>query len=295
MVNNTTRLLGLEDLAVVDVLSADEGADGPIVHLVTADEQARACPECGVSAVRIKEWVTTRPRDLPAAGRRCDLRWRKRRWYCDEQTCPRGTFAEHVAQVPARARLTRRLRQAAGTAVADGGRTIVQSARDHGVSWPVVCAAFTAHAARGLPDQPAPSRCWGSMRSAVADPAGRGTIPPAAGRPSWIDGTSASSISPAGKGCSASSKAAPAPPSPAGSATAARPGVMAWRSSRSTCAPSSNPPSAPRYLKPGSWSIIFTWSSWPIRPSLRSAAASPFRSGAGVGARAAANGNCVTG
>ncbi|WP_433351483.1 ISL3 family transposase [Microtetraspora malaysiensis] len=157
MVNNTTRLLGLEGLAVVDVVSADEGVEqGPIVHLVTADEQARACPECGVAAVRVKEWVTTRPRDLPVAGRRCDLRWRKRRWYCDEQACPRGTFTEHVAQVPARARLTRRLRQAAGTAVADGGRTIVQSARDHGMSWPVVSAAFTAHAARVLPDQPDP-------------------------------------------------------------------------------------------------------------------------------------------
>lgn len=160
MVNNTTRLLGLEGLAVVDVVEAgqdrDESGQGPIVHLATDDEQARACPECGVFAERIKEWVTTRPRDLPIAGRRCDLRWRKRRWYCDEPACPRGTFTERVAQVPARARLTVRLRQAAGEAVADRGRTIVQSARDHGVSWPVACAAFTAHAQRVLPGQPAP-------------------------------------------------------------------------------------------------------------------------------------------
>ncbi|MBG0831635.1 ISL3 family transposase [Planomonospora sp. ID67723] len=160
MVNDTTRLLGLEGLAVVDVITArqdgNEYGQGPIVHLVTADETARACPECGTPAARVKEWVTTRPRDLPVAGRRCDLRWRKRRWYCDESPCPRGTFTEHVAQVPARARLTVRLRQAAGAAVADGGRTIVQSARDHGMSWPVACAAFTAHAARVLPDQPAP-------------------------------------------------------------------------------------------------------------------------------------------
>ncbi|MFG6193280.1 transposase family protein [Nonomuraea sp. JJY05] len=40
--------------------------------------------------MRVKEWVTTRPRDLPVAGRRCELRWRKRRWYCDEPGCPRG-------------------------------------------------------------------------------------------------------------------------------------------------------------------------------------------------------------
>ncbi|MFF4198291.1 hypothetical protein [Nonomuraea sp. NPDC001831] len=52
--------------------------------------------------------MTSRPRDLPVAGRCCELRWRKRRWYRDERICPRETFTEPVAQVPARARLTRR-------------------------------------------------------------------------------------------------------------------------------------------------------------------------------------------
>jgi hypothetical protein len=85
-----------------------------------------------------------------------DLRWRKRRWLCDQQDCGRQTFTEAVGEVPARARLTGRLRRAAGAAVADGGRTIVQSARDHGLSWPVVSAAFTACAAEVLPDRPQP-------------------------------------------------------------------------------------------------------------------------------------------
>jgi hypothetical protein len=110
----------------------------------------------GVFAVRVKEWVTTRPRDLAVAGRRCELRWRKRRWYCDEPGCPRGTFTEQVPQVPARARVTLRLRQASGAAVADGGRTIVQSARDHGLSWPVVSAAFVAYARQVMPAEPDP-------------------------------------------------------------------------------------------------------------------------------------------
>jgi transposase len=148
MVNDTTRLLGLQGLAVTKVV---EGEHGPIVHLETADERARACPECGVEAVRVKEWVTARPRDLPVAGRPADLRWRKRRWFCDQDRCRRGTFTEQVDQVPAGARLTERLRSAAGAAVADGGRTIVQSARDHGISWPIVAAAFTAHGLSVLP------------------------------------------------------------------------------------------------------------------------------------------------
>jgi hypothetical protein len=38
MVNDTTRLPGLEGLAVVEVVAADEdGEQGPVGHLVTAD------------------------------------------------------------------------------------------------------------------------------------------------------------------------------------------------------------------------------------------------------------------
>jgi transposase len=92
MHNETTRLLGLTGLAVVRVDDAPH--DRPVVHLITADEQARTCPGCAVAATRMKEWVTTRPRDLPVAGRRVELRWRKRRWHCDQQECERKTFTE---------------------------------------------------------------------------------------------------------------------------------------------------------------------------------------------------------
>ncbi|MFJ8600941.1 transposase family protein [Streptomyces shenzhenensis] len=51
------------------------------VHLTTADEAARACPCCGVSAVRVKGFVQTRPRDLPHGERKLPPVWRKRRWY----------------------------------------------------------------------------------------------------------------------------------------------------------------------------------------------------------------------
>ncbi|HEX5401686.1 MAG TPA: ISL3 family transposase [Pseudonocardiaceae bacterium] len=154
MHNDTTRLLGLTGLAVIRV--DDTPHDGLVVHLITTNEQARTCPGCQVRATRMKEWVTTRPRDLPVAGRPVDLRWRKRRWLCDQPGCHKRTFTEAVDEVPARARLTQRLRWAAGGAVADGGRTIVQSARDHGLSWPVVSAAFTAQATAVLPEQPEP-------------------------------------------------------------------------------------------------------------------------------------------
>ena len=97
MVNDTTRLLGLDGLAVVGVA---DGPDGPVVDLVTADEQARRCPECGTPARRSKGRRVTRPRDLPVGGRPAGLRWRKRRWRCDEPGCRRETFTEAVAAGP---------------------------------------------------------------------------------------------------------------------------------------------------------------------------------------------------
>jgi len=82
MVEDATRLLGLDGLAVVRV---DESGDGPVVHLVTAEEQARCCPGCGIRASRSKGRRVTRPRDLPVGGRRPLLLWVKRRWRCDVQ------------------------------------------------------------------------------------------------------------------------------------------------------------------------------------------------------------------
>lgn len=158
MVNDTTRLLGLDGLAVVGV---EEGPVGPVVHLVTADEAARRCPDCRTPARRSKGRRVTRPRDLQVGGRRPQLVWAKRRWRCDERACRRGSFTEAVPAVPARKRLTTRLRASAGAAVADRGRTVVQAARDHDLSWPVVAAAFSDHAEQVLPTQPQPVRVLG--------------------------------------------------------------------------------------------------------------------------------------
>lgn len=151
MVNDTTRLFGLDGVAVTSVrLDAD---DNPMLTLITRDEQARCCPECATRSRRPHGWVRTRPRDLPMAGRRTSLTWTKRRWRCEESDCPRQTFTESLPQIPSRARLTCRLRQDTGAAVADRGRSVIQSARDHEVSWPIVHAAFTAHAKAVLPPQ----------------------------------------------------------------------------------------------------------------------------------------------
>jgi hypothetical protein len=66
-----------------------------------------------------------------------------------------------VPQIPPRTRLTGRLRSAVGAAVADGGRTVIQSARDHEVSWPTAHASFARHAASALPAETPPTEHLG--------------------------------------------------------------------------------------------------------------------------------------
>ncbi|MER6528507.1 ISL3 family transposase [Streptomyces sp. NPDC001508] len=140
MDNSTTLLLGLDGLAVEKVERLVDGTRR--VHLTTADESARACPSCGVFTVHVKGFVQTRPRDLPCGERRLQRVWHKRRWYCTGPACPRRTFTEQVRQVPAGARITGRLRDAAGRRVRDAGSTVVQAARDLGLPWPTVMDAF---------------------------------------------------------------------------------------------------------------------------------------------------------
>lgn len=87
-----------------------------MVDLSTDFHSHGAARITGDGRCRSKQWTTTRPRDLPVVGRQVRLRWRKRRWYCPTAACPRKSFTEEVAQLPAHARLTMRLRQAAGAA-----------------------------------------------------------------------------------------------------------------------------------------------------------------------------------
>jgi transposase len=156
---HATVLFGLEGLAVTAVRRDEAGLRQ--VEVVTAEDTARVCPGCGVAATRVKQTVATRPRDLAHGGSRVQVLWRKRRWFCDQPGCRRKSFTEQVGQVPARARTTARLRRHAGRAVADGGRTVAQSARDHGLSWPVVHRELAAYAAEVLPEQPEPTSAVG--------------------------------------------------------------------------------------------------------------------------------------
>ena len=143
LVSDASRLLDLGGLAVDRV--ASDAFGGRVVHVVTADETASACPNCGVFSVSLKGLVCTRPRDIPYGTRGLRLIWHKRRWRCKERLCPRASFTESLPAVRARSRLTTRLRAELGYAVAEQGRVVSEAATHYGVDWSIVHAAFVAH------------------------------------------------------------------------------------------------------------------------------------------------------
>src|SRR5512144_1696131 len=115
---DATLLLDLDGLAVTAVERTGTGTRQVMVE--TADDTGAACPTCGVFSTAVKEYVCTRPRDLPQGRTSVNLVWRKRRWYCREGRCARKSFTESVSQVPPGARITTRLREHAGELVVDG-------------------------------------------------------------------------------------------------------------------------------------------------------------------------------
>jgi len=129
------------------VIEADAEADGSLtVWVVTDHPGAAVCPDCGTRSARVHEQVLARPRDVRRGFDEVRVAWLKRRWKCGSQECGRKTFTESLPGVPARCRLTERLRALAGAEVAGRGCTVAEAARWQRVSWPVAHQAFARQA-----------------------------------------------------------------------------------------------------------------------------------------------------
>src|SRR5215212_319942 len=76
--------------------------------------------------------------------------WRKRRWRCRERACGRASFTESLPAVPARARVTTRLRGECGAGIAERFSCVLAGAAHYRVSWPVAHAAYVAHVQAAL-------------------------------------------------------------------------------------------------------------------------------------------------
>lgn len=130
-------IFNLPDYRVLHAADLPDGGRRVVIESVFPP----GCPQCGLVAERVHSRRSQRLRDVPLAGATTVV-WAKRRWFCDEESCPRGTFWEATDQVPRLARATTRLRTALVEAVVDSARAASEVARSHGVSWWLVQASL---------------------------------------------------------------------------------------------------------------------------------------------------------
>lgn len=135
-------LFNLPDYEVLEVTRDQDG--GRTVVIATEVAEA-ACPDCGVLSTRVHQRKRQRLADVPFDGH-VEVAWIKKRWKCAEPLCAKKTFTEHTDQVPPRARLTQRLKDAIVEAVAGEVRAVDRVAGQFGVSWPTVQRLATAAA-----------------------------------------------------------------------------------------------------------------------------------------------------
>jgi len=104
----------------------------------------------------IKDRPSSRVRDLPHGPVPLVILVRKRRFACMGVLCPRRSFTETNAQLPVRARVTRRLTVAVAAVVMPTNRAVTEVAKDHGIAWGTV-HCILVRAAADLLGQPAPT------------------------------------------------------------------------------------------------------------------------------------------
>jgi transposase len=140
-------IVGLEDYVVLD--AGDNGDE--LMVLVGPVGLEAPCPGCGVMSGRVKSRRYCSVRDSPAFGRPTLLRVAKVALRCVNDACGRRSFTPATTQVPARARVTTRARDAIGVAGRD--RSTASVAAEYGVSWHTAWTAIKTTATRVLAER----------------------------------------------------------------------------------------------------------------------------------------------
>ena len=167
-----TMLLGIDGLAVVSVVEVDGVRQ---VHAVTDDPTAAACPACGVISDAVKGQVVSSPRDLPYGPAPIRLVWHKRRWRCREPRCERASFTESIPAIPARSRLTSRLRAECGEGIAERFTCVASAAAHYGCRGGPRTPPTSATSRRRWRRRCRRSPCSALMRSVAGGSAGSRT------------------------------------------------------------------------------------------------------------------------
>src|SRR5471032_1628175 len=157
MIDRTTLLFAPPGFRVLNVSLEPDGGRLVLVETVATEG---GCPSCGVMSSRIKDRPVCRLKDLPHGSLALHLWVCKRRFVCTEKRCARRSFTEVTDQIPARSRLTKRLRKRVSTAVTTTNRAMSEVAGEYGVAWWTVHRILVATAVKAL-GQAAPTTMIG--------------------------------------------------------------------------------------------------------------------------------------
>lgn len=142
-------LFNMPGIHVIDVDWRDER-----LHLlVETGPTVMGCPRCGVVAESHGRRVR-RLHDVPAFGAPVELRWRIRRWRCEEPDCDVAVFTEEHDLAPPREKLTTRATWWALSVIARDTASVAAVARRLGVDWHTLWSAIKPLLGR-LADDPA--------------------------------------------------------------------------------------------------------------------------------------------
>ena len=144
MSDRTTLLFALPAFRVLQVSLEPDGGRRVLVESLATEG---GCPGCGVLSALIKDRPTSRVKDLPHGVVPLRVWVRKRRFRCAEAACVRRSFTETSGQLPARSRLTTRLRTKISAAVSTTNRAMSEVGNDYGVAWWTVHRVLVAAAA----------------------------------------------------------------------------------------------------------------------------------------------------
>jgi transposase len=133
-------LLGLPGFLVLEVREDP----GEVIVVVELMAEIVGCPGCGVVA-RSHGRTEVDYRDLACFGRPARLRWRKRRFRCEEPACAISTWSETSPEFSSRCLLTDRAGLECCLQVGLNARPVAQMARELGVCWDTVMAAVAEH------------------------------------------------------------------------------------------------------------------------------------------------------
>ncbi|WP_449235765.1 transposase family protein [Azospirillum doebereinerae] len=126
------RMNMLSFLPSCRIVSVERTGSGALQIIVQSRRSGERCPTCGVPSRSVHSRYRRSPSDLPMIGRDVRLSLTVRRFYCQDPSCPRRTFAERfgLALAPFARRTRRRGKALTRIGVTLGGEAGARLAHD---------------------------------------------------------------------------------------------------------------------------------------------------------------------